>query len=52
MVPVLEPEEVAKKTVNAILTNEKICIIPGFLSMAQTMKTSVSLFGIFSSTNW
>jgi len=39
VVPVLEPEEVAKKTVNAILTNEKICIIPGFLSMAQTMKT-------------
>merc|ERR1712137_248568 len=38
-VPVLEAEDVAKKTINAILTNQKVCIIPGLFTLMNTLKS-------------
>ncbi len=39
LVPVLEAEDVAKKTINAILTNQKVCIIPGLFTLMNTLKS-------------
>jgi all-trans-retinol dehydrogenase (NAD+) len=38
ILPVLEPEEVAESTIKAILTDEMICIIPGYCNFVQMVK--------------
>jgi len=38
VLPVLEPEDVANETINAILTNDEICIVPRHLSFLMMIK--------------
>lgn len=39
VIPVLMPEDVARETINAILTNEPICIVPGYMKFLMMLKS-------------
>lgn len=41
IVPVLEPEQVAEDTVNAILTDQVFCIVPGYLTLLVIIKNMI-----------
>jgi len=39
VIPVLQPEDVARETINAVLTNEPICMIPGYFKYLMMLKS-------------
>lgn len=41
IVPVLTPEHVAESTVNAILTEQTVCILPSYLIALQMLKSMI-----------
>ena len=39
LLPLLEPEDVAQRTIDALLTNQSVCLIPDYLALAFVLKS-------------